>query len=270
MEIGLFDSHCHLDMEEFRGSVEGVLQRAYDAGVRRVLLAACDEMSSYETIRIAGAHGNAGVEIWAAAGVHPHDASGVAGGLPEELTDLSANRHVVAIGEMGLDYYYDNSPRDVQARVFEWQIAWAKRAKKPIIVHLRNAEKRAEGDAYRDAIRIMKRAGASCCGGVIHCFSGEVDDARAALDLGFYISFAGPITYPKVVTLREAAAFVPLDRILCETDSPYLAPQSRRGKRNEPALVREVYEKMAEVRNIPLDKLAEAVWQNAENLFGCV
>ncbi len=268
METGLFDSHCHLDMEAFRGRVEDVLKRAYDAGVRRVLLVACDETSSYDVIRIASEFKNSGIETWAAVGVHPHEASGVAGGLPEELTDLSANPYVVAIGEMGLDYYYDHSPRDVQAEVFEQQIAWARNAGKPIIVHLRNAEKRAEGDAYHDAIHILKRAGASDCGGIIHCFSGEVSDARAALDLGFYISFAGPITYPKATMLREAAAFVPLDRVLCETDSPYLAPQSRRGKQNEPALVREVYEKMAEVRKIPLDKLAETTWQNADRLFG--
>ena len=268
MDVKLFDSHCHLDMKDFAGRVGEVLKNAYDAGVRRVLLAACDELSSYEVLRIAGIHKDAGVEIWASAGVPPHDAHHVAGGLPEELTDLSSNRAVRAIGEMGLDYYYDHSPRDVQARVFEEQIAWAKRAGKPIVVHLRNAERRADGDAYRDAIRIMRKNDAASCGGVVHCFSGEVGDARAALDLGFYVSFAGPVTYPKAANLRETAAFVPLDRILCETDSPYLAPQSRRGKRNEPALVRDVYEKIAELRHMPLEKFAQAVWENGSRLFG--
>lgn len=268
MDIRLFDSHCHLDMEEFGGQVTEVLQRAYDAGVRRILLAACDERSSYEVLRIASQSAASGVEIWAASGVHPHDASGVAGGLPDELTDLSANARVVAIGEMGLDYYYDNSPRDVQAQVFAWQIEWARRAKKPIIVHLRNAADRAEGDAYRDAIRIMREGNASDCGGVIHCFSGELSDAKAALDLGFTISFAGPLTYPKALALRDVAASVPLDRILCETDSPYLAPQRNRGRRNEPAYVRDVYEKMAEIRGMTLEKLAEALWENGERLFG--
>lgn len=267
-QIKLFDSHCHLDMEDFKGRVDEALKNAYDAGVRRVLLAACDEMSSYEAIRLAEKEKNGRVKVWASAGVHPHDASGVAAGLPEELTDLSANTHVVAIGEMGLDFYYDNSPRKVQSEVFEWQIEWAKRAGKPIIVHLRNAEKRAYGDAYREAIAIMKKTDASACGGVIHCFSGEMDDARSALDMGFYISIAGPVTYPKAQSLRDVAAYVPLDRLLCETDSPYLAPQSRRGKRNEPALVREVYEKIAEVRKIPLEELAEAAWQNGDRLFG--
>lgn len=268
MEIRLFDSHCHLDMKDFAGRIDEVLENAYSAGVRKILLAACDEMSSYEVIRIASGGEQCGVEILASAGVHPHDASGVAGGLPEELTDLSSNPRVVAIGEMGLDFYYDNSPRDVQRDVFARQIEWAKRARKPIIVHLRNAEKRADGDAYKDALGIMKKNGAHLCGGVIHCFSGETDDARGALDMGFYISFAGPVTYPKAQSLRDTAAFVPLDRLLCETDSPYLAPQSRRGKRNEPALVRDVYEKIAEVRKMPLEELAEAVWQNGRNLFG--
>ena len=268
MDIRLFDSHCHLDMEEFGGKVDEVLQRAYDAGIRRILLAAYDERSSYEVLRIASQSDVTGVEIWAASGVHPHDASSVGKGLPDELTDLSANARVVAIGEMGLDYYYDNSPRDVQAQVFAWQIEWARKTKKPMIVHLRNAADRAEGDAYRDAIRIMKEGCAADCGGVIHCFSGELPDAKAALDLGFYISFAGPLTYPKAQTLRDVAAYVPLDRILCETDSPYLAPQSHRGKRNEPAYVRHVYEKMAEVRNMHLKELAEALWENGERLFG--
>lgn len=265
--IRLFDSHCHLDMKEFRGQLDAVLQNARDAGVRRVLLAACDEMSSYEVLRIAADAPELGVEIWTAAGVHPHDAHSVADGLPEELTDLSRNERVVAIGEMGLDFYYDNSPRKEQADVFAWQIDWARRAHKPIIVHLRNAERRPDGDAYREAMRIMKANGAEACGGVIHCFSGEVPDARAALDMGFYISFAGPVTYPKAAALREAAAYVPQDRLLCETDSPYLAPQSRRGRRNEPAMVREVYERVAEVRGMSLEKLAEIVWENGEQLF---
>lgn len=268
MEIRLFDSHCHLDMEEFGGQVDEILKRAYDAGVRRVLLAACDERSSYEVLRIAQRNGDEGVEIWAASGVHPHDASGVEAGLPDELTDLSSNARVVAIGEMGLDFYYDNSPRDTQVQVFAWQIEWARRAERPIIVHLRNAADRKEGDAYRDAIRIMREGHASDCGGVIHCFSGELADAKAALDLGFYISFAGPLTYPKAQELRDVAAYVPLDRILCETDSPYLAPQNHRGRRNEPAYVRYVYEKMAEVRKVPPEELAEALWENGERLFG--
>ena len=262
----LFDSHCHLDMGEFKGIVGDVLLRARDAAVCRVLLAACDEMSSYEVLRIARESDIQGVEVWAAAGVHPHEAAGVSDGLPEELTDLGLNDRVVAIGEMGLDYYYDNSPRKVQADVFEQQLGWARRVNKPVIVHLRNAADRSSGDAYNEALTILKHF--SGVQGVVHCFSGNVDDAKRALDLGFYISFAGPLTYPKAQELRDVAGYVPIDRILCETDSPYLAPQSYRGKRNEPAYVRHVYERLAEVRGIPLEELAPVIWQNSERLFG--
>ncbi|MDR1885119.1 MAG: TatD family hydrolase [Synergistaceae bacterium] len=265
--IKIFDSHCHLDMEEFSGEIGDVLDRARGAGVAKVLMAACDEMTSREVINIARNWGGRGVELLASVGVHPHEASGLASGLPEELTDLSANEHVAAIGEMGLDFYRDNSPRKVQADVFEWQIEWARQAGRPIIVHLRNAANRAEGDAYREAIPIMKRTRAADCGGVIHCFSGDRRDAGSALDMGFYISFAGPVTYPKADELRLAASYVPLDRILCETDAPYLAPQSRRGKRNEPALVREVYTMIASLRSMPLPDFAHAVWENGCRLF---
>lgn len=266
--VKLFDSHCHLDMEEFRGRIDEILERARIAGVKRILLAACDETSSYEVLRIATRGNAAGIEVWAAAGVHPHEAESTASGLPEELTDLTENIRVVAVGEMGLDFYYDHSPRNIQMQVFEWQIEWAKRAKKPIIVHLRNEANREEGDAYKEAISIMKKTDAQECSGVIHCFSGNQADAKAALDMGFYISFAGPLTYPKAQELRDVAAYVPLNRIFCETDSPYLAPQSHRGKRNEPALVRDVYEKMAQIKNMSLEKLAEAIWRNGEELFG--
>lgn len=265
-DVKLFDTHCHIYMDEFAGDAAEAMARAADAGVVRALVVGCDELSSRDAIRAARELGGA-VELHAAVGVHPHDAASVEGGLPEELTDLANSPYVCAIGEMGLDYYYDNSPRDVQQRVFEEQIAWARRAGKPIVVHLRSAADRAQGDAYADALRIMKRAGASDCGGVLHCFSAGVAEAREALDLGFYISFAGPVTYPKSVELREAAAFVPDDRILCETDSPYLAPQKKRGKRNEPTLVRHIYEKIADVRGVSLACLAQKVWQNGAALF---
>ncbi|MDR1965185.1 MAG: TatD family hydrolase, partial [Synergistaceae bacterium] len=217
----LFDSHCHLDMEEFRGDLDGVLSRAKASGVCRALLAACDEASSADVVRISGEKSGFGVELWASAGIHPHEADSAARSLPDSLPRLSERREVVAIGEIGLDYYYDNSPRDVQKDVFERQLEWAGRAKKPILVHLRNAKDRASGDAYSDAMSMIKNH-PDLSGGVIHCFSGDVADARAALDLGFYVSFAGPVTYPSAATLREAAVFAPLDRILCETDSPYL------------------------------------------------
>jgi TatD DNase family protein len=265
----LFDTHCHLDMKEFRDDLPDVLDRAARAGVARLLLAACDEASSYEVLRIARENPkDSRVAIIAAAGVHPHEASSVKDGLPDELTDLTANKLVAAVGETGLDFHYDNSPRDIQSMSFERHIDWARHASKPLIVHLRNADVRSEGDAYKEAIALMKVNNADECGGVIHCFSGDKKDAKAALDLGFYISFAGPVTYPKAENLREAAAYVPPDRLLCETDSPYLAPQGHRGKRNEPAFVSETYGKVAEVRGMTTEALAEIIWVNGERLFG--
>ena len=261
-------------MEEFKGEIDPVLERAREAGIAKLLLAACDEASSREVLKLAAEKRSCGIRMLASVGVHPHEAAGAikGGGLQERLLPLLGPHEgvpIAAIGETGLDFFYDNSPRAAQAEAFELQIFLAKKAKKPLIVHLRNAANRSEGDAYREAMAIMKNCGADEHGGVIHCFSGGKRDARPALDMGFYISFAGPVTYPKAGELREAAAYVPLDRLLCETDSPYLAPQGMRGKRNEPALVREAYGKISEVRGLPLAELAAAVWENGEALFGC-
>jgi TatD DNase family protein len=266
-EIRLFDSHCHLDMEAFGGDFDAVVSRAAGAGVRRALLAACDVSSSFEVIRIAREVKRPDITFLASAGVHPHEAASVRGGLPRELEELAGASEAAAIGEIGLDYYYDNSPRDIQMDVFEAQMEWAEHAKKPILVHLRNASSRDAGDAYGDAMAAIANH-PKLSGGVIHCFSGGVADARRALDLGFYISFAGPVTYPKSSESREAATYAPSDRILCETDSPYLAPQAHRGKRNEPAFVREVYEKIAQLRGVSLNEFSASVWENGENLFG--
>jgi TatD DNase family protein len=265
--IKFFDSHCHLDMEEFDADRDEVLRRAMDAGVRKILLAACDEASSGEIFRMASGENDSGVELLATAGVHPHEASGVAGGLPEGLVKLSGEKKISAIGEIGLDYYYDNSPRKIQRDVFERQLDLAARARKPVLLHLRNAKSRSDGDAYGEAMSVIKNF-PGLIGGVVHCFSGDKSDARAALDLGFYVSFAGPLTYPKADELREAAKYSPLDRILCETDAPYLAPQSKRGRRNEPALVTDVYAKLAEVKGLTLGEAARAVWDNGVRLFG--
>lgn len=264
----LFDSHSHLYMEELAPDADEVLARMKDAGVVRTMVIGCDEISSREAIRFAKEHVGRGVSLGASVGVHPHDASSVIDGLPEELTDLANDERVRAIGEIGLDYFYDSSPRDVQARVFAEQIEWAVRVRMPMVIHLRSAKDPTTGDAYRDAYRIMREHGAEKCGGIIHCFSGGVDEARRAIDMGFHVSFAGPVTYPKSDALRDAAKFVPDDMILCETDSPYLAPQSRRGKRNEPANVREVYEMIADLRGMDLDGFAERVWINGESLLG--
>jgi TatD DNase family protein len=252
-------------MEEFGGDVGDVLARARAAGVCRAMLAACDERSGIEVVRLAERYKESGVELLASVGIHPHEAALVRN-LPAGMRSMSRAKEVSAIGEMGLDYYYDNSPRNIQRDIFELQLELASDVKKPVIVHLRGSKERVLGDAYAEAMSVMKNYPG--LRGVIHCFSGNTDDARAALDMGFYISFAGPVTYPKAAELREAAAYVPIGRLLCETDSPYLAPQSKRGKRNEPAFVRAVYDKIAEIRGISFESLAETVWENGENLFG--
>lgn len=253
----LADTHCHLDMKQFQEDVEIVLDRAAEAGLRRLLVVGSDETSSFAVCRLALDYADRGV--FAAVGVHPHDASCAAEGLSAELRDLANAPRVAAIGETGLDYHYDHSPRDVQRRVFASHIAWAVEAEKPLVVHIR--------EAYGDALALLRSEDASRCGGVIHCFSGTWEDAKAALDLGFYVSFAGPVTFPRSDDLREIAGRIPADRILCETDAPYLAPQPFRGKRNEPAYVRFVYETLAAVRKTSFEALAEQIWENAEALF---
>jgi TatD DNase family protein len=254
----LVDTHCHIAMDDFTPDLEEVLERARIAGVERMLVVGSDERGGEEALDLVRRYPGAG--LYAAAGIHPHDSAAVNGRIPDATRERARERCVVAVGETGLDYFYDHSPRDVQRDLFALHIALSREIGKPLVVHVR--------DAYQDALDILRAEKASDVGGVIHCFSGEREHAAAALEMGFFISFAGPLTYPKNSSLRDTAALVPQDMVLCETDSPYLSPQPRRGKRNEPANVRHVYETLAAVRKTPLDVLAEAVRMNAERLFG--
>jgi len=255
----LVDSHCHLNMKDLSATLETILRSAREAGVLRLLVAGFDEPSSGEAVNLAKKH--AGEGVFAAVGIHPHDAKACPGGeIPGSLAIWALDGRVVAIGETGLDFYYDHSPREVQGECFRQHIDLAVKLDKPLVVHVR--------EAYDEALEILREENADRCGGVIHCFAGEWRHAAKALDLGFYISFAGPVTYPRSSGLREVAAEVPLDRLLCETDSPYLAPQPWRGKSNQPAYVAAVYETIAAARKIPVAELAEDVWQNAARLFG--
>ena len=254
----LADTHCHLYMKGLSHRLDEVFRNASGAGVERYMLVSSDEQSSFEVVSMLGRFSEKGV--YGAVGVHPHDSKSVAEGLPEELTDLAGNERVLAVGETGLDYYYDHSPRDIQKKVFSMHIGFAREAGKPLIIHAR--------DSYNDVLSLLEKEKAHECGGVIHCFSGTTADAARALKLGFYISFAGPVTYPRNGGLRKAAAVIPEDRILCETDSPFLAPQPVRGATNEPAMVRHVYEAVAAARGVPLEELAPKIWRNASDLFG--
>lgn len=257
--MNYIDSHCHLNMTDFAGTLDDVLRSARESNVLRLLVAGFDEPSSEKAVALAKSRVAEGV--FAAVGIHPHDAKTCPSGrLPESLSAWSMEERVVAIGETGLDYHYDLSPRDLQEDCFRQHIDLAARVEKPLIVHVR--------EAYDEALEILRQDSAGRSGGVIHCFAGEWHHAVEALDLGFFISFAGPVTFPRSTALREVAARVPLDRLLCETDSPYLAPQPWRGRPNQPAYVSAVYETIAEVRKISLEALAEQVWQNGARFFG--
>lgn len=263
----LVDTHCHLDKTSMETALETIFTNAARFGVNRLLCVGFDVVSSAEGIIIADNRADKTPDVWAAVGIHPHEAS-MAVVLPDELKKMLLHPRVVALGEIGLDFFYDNSPRDDQRRIFCEQICLALEVNKPIIAHIRDARERRNGDANGESLRFLRECRADKVGGVIHCFSGNIGDAEVALEMGFYISFAGPVTYPKNEELRNVAAAIPLDRILCETDSPYLAPQGFRGKRNEPANVRSVYEKIAEIRGQWLEEFAQAVWENGNRIFG--
>ena len=264
----LVDTHCHLNKEYYPDGLSEVFGNALKSDVKRLIFASADLASTREAVTLAEKHHGA-PEIWALAGVHPHEASSVSEGLPEELESLAMSNKVSAVGEIGLDFYYDNSPREMQREVFRSQIRLAKKINKPVVIHVRDSAKRSSGDANSEMLAILNEESADLIGGVIHCFSGDRQNAIDALEMGFYISFAGPVTYPKNKALREIAMdTVPLDRILCETDSPYLAPQQIRGRTNEPCHVRDVYELISMLKGMSLEEFAAAVKENGERLFG--
>ncbi len=247
-----------MDDADFDGDRAEAIERARAAGLRYIMVAGGgtgpDRIDS--PLAIAQAHD----WIYASVGIHPHDAQHFTDAHAEKILELGRNPKVLAVGEIGLDYYYDQPPREVQKRVFIRQMELAQELKLPIMIHCRDAwaDLHAEIDAH------WKSAG---FGGILHCFTGTADDARALLDAGFLISFAGNITFKKAENLREVVPFVPLDRMLTETDSPYLARIPHRGKRNEPAFVRGVVRELARLRNIPEEDLARQVLANFETLI---
>ncbi len=251
----LVDSHAHLDDSKFDSDRDAVLQRAWDAGVRRILTigngAGPDEMGC--GIPIAEAYD----WIFTSIGVHPHDASKVQERHYSQIEALARRPKVIAIGEAGLDYFYDHSPRDVQRNAFRRQAAIAKALDLPLIVHTR--------DADLDTIEILRQAGVSR--GVIHCFTAGRELADFAIGIGFMISFSGIVTFPKSQALAEIAREAPADRILVETDCPYLAPSPHRGRRNEPAFVTETAKFVAALRDISVQELTERTSANFDSLF---
>jgi TatD DNase family protein len=251
----LIDSHCHLDDKQFDPDRDTVTPRALEAGVERMMAIGTGEgpPDLEAALRLARQHSF----IYATVGVHPHDAAKATPETFAALEALADDTKVLAIGEIGLDYHYDFSPRDVQRDVFIQQLKLAGRAGKPIVIHTR--------EAWDDTLLVLREHWSG--GGIIHCFSGGPEEARQALDLGFHLSFGGVLTFPKADALREAARLTPEDRLLVETDAPYLAPVPKRGKRNEPAFIVETARRLAEVRGVAPERIAEVTTENFARLM---
>ena len=261
------DSHCHLENKRFDSDRADVFARARESGVTTMLAIGNGDGPGTSTLDCAIQLARQNEGIYATVGIHPHEAALAKQADFEELERLASDPKVVAWGEIGLDYYYDHSPRDVQQRVFVQQMEMARAAKLPIIIHNRPSDN--SENAWDDLFRLLREHWASSgLGGVLHCFTGTVEHARAALDIGFMISFAGNITYPKAQNIRDAAAMAPLDRIFIETDSPYLAPIPHRGKRNEPAFVVEVARQIGELRAVQAEGIGQQTSENFARFFG--
>ncbi|HWQ13841.1 MAG TPA: TatD family hydrolase [Roseiflexaceae bacterium] len=252
--IRLIDTHAHLATAQFDADREAALERARAAGVARVLEIGYDLDSSRAAVALAEAR----PEVYAVVGVQPNYPQAAQGAWLEELRRLAAHPRVVALGEIGLDYYWNAAPPDEQERIFRAQLGLARELGLPVVIHSR--------DAQVDTVRVL-RAAAAGLHGVMHSFSGGWEYAAVCLELGFHLSFSGPVTFPKAAELHEVARRAPLERVLTETDSPYLAPHPHRGRRNEPANVRLVAERLAALRGMALEELAAAVWENACALF---
>jgi len=255
----MIDSHCHLAGEEFAGDLDAVVARAQAAGLTSALciLAAGDEAEAARAAAVAAAW----PAVRFATGIHPHQAGEFAGRVSEgiEIVRQALDRHrACAVGEIGLDYHYDFSPRAVQHEVFRAQLALALERDLPVIIHTR--------EATDDTFQLLEEAGRGLRG-IFHCFTGDDRMARRASDIDFHVSFAGILTFPRAEEIRAAAAIVPLNRVLVETDSPYLAPVPHRGRRNEPAFVAEVVARLAALRGMPPAELAAQVARNFDALF---
>ena len=256
VQLELVDSHAHVDMSEFDSDRADMLARAQAAGVRQILAIGGAPGALASAVPFAERYD----WIYAAAGIHPHEARLAMPAHYEELANLAKHPKFLAWGEIGLDYHYDHSPRDVQQRVFIEQLELARGAGRPVIIHCR--------EAWPDCLALLeKHWGSSGLGGIFHCFSGTLEEARRGMEMGFLISFAGNVTYPKAQNLRDLASALPLESILIETDSPFLAPQPFRGRRNEPAFVAELARTLAPVRNLAPHELAAATAANFRRFF---
>jgi len=258
----IVDTHAHLDMAPFSKDLSQVIARAGEAGVSRIISVGIDLKSSRQAIRLAEEH----PQILATAGYHPHEATGVREEDIAEIAKLAGHPRVVAIGEVGLDFYRQYSARAAQLRVLKWQLKLAVNLKLPVIIHCRQADK--------DMIPLLRDWSAARSRppgqpiGVIHCFSGDTESARQYLDMGFYIALGGYISYPSSLHMHSAIKSIPPNRLLVETDCPYLPPQAHRGQRNEPAYLPLTVKKLAEIRGVTPEVIARQTTQNASKLLG--
>ncbi|MFD3448298.1 TatD family hydrolase [Microbacteriaceae bacterium 4G12] len=251
----LFDTHAHINAEQFEEDVEEVIQRAKEAGVSNIVVVGFDGVTIPKAMELAEAYDF----IYAAVGWHPVDAIDMTDEHLQWLEELASHPKVVALGEMGLDYYWDKSPKDVQQEVFRKQIRLAKKVKLPIIIHNR--------DATEDIVNILREENASEVGGIMHCFSGSVETAKECIEMNFLISLGGPVTFKNAKKPKEVAAEIPMEKLLIETDCPYLAPHPLRGTRNEPSYVKLVAEEIANQKGLSYEEVARITTDNAKRLF---
>lgn len=251
----LIDTHAHLQDEDLKKDLQQVLNRAREAGVEKIICVGYDLASSQEALLLARKYH----EVHAVVGIHPHDAQSLNPDVKEKIFSMARDQRVVAIGEIGLDFYRDLSPRDIQRQAFREQIKMAQEIGKPIVIHDR--------DAHQEVMEIIKAEKAGRNLGIMHCYSGALPMAAELIKLGFYISFAGPLTFKNAHKAHEVAAKIPMDRILVETDCPYLSPEPFRGKLNEPANVKYVAAKLAELRNKSVDETAYLTNLNARKVY---
>ena len=255
MSLALFDTHAHLHFPDFDADRADMLARARQAGVRRMLTIGTELPTSRAAIALAERE----PDVWAAVGVHPHDAAEADADVLADIERLAGEPRVVAVGEIGLDFFRNLSPRDAQERVFRHLVGVARRVGKPVVVHCR--------EAHAEVLAILAEERVGEVGGIMHCFSGDVPVARRCLDLGLVVSLAGPVTYPNARALPEVARFVPADRLVIETDCPFLPPQGYRGKRNEPAYLALTAARVAELRGEPLEDIAQRTSDTACRLL---
>jgi TatD DNase family protein len=255
MSFYLADAHAHLDEPQLQNQKEAVLSRAREAGVRLIVNVGIGQESSRQAVETAARY----AEVFATVGVHPHGAASVRQADLKDLAHLAAHPKVVAVGEIGLDFYRRRSPENVQEHWFREQLALAHNLGKPVVIHTR--------EATAATLKVLREDRRHFSGGIMHCFQGTLEDARAFLDLGFFLSFSGVLTFPKAEPLRRVVKRVPLDRVLVETDCPYLAPQPWRGKVNEPAYVAATAATLAELHGISTEEAARLTWHNTLAAF---